>query len=147
MFILFQSKKHFHTIMMVNKVLSLHKAGNRLTRQSFLDEDEEDSESPENEDDKSESGSYIDDPYERIGQIFKYFPERKAFTAVDGLEKISNKYRNELKEFLKTVTDRFFSKFFPNRTMKTQADYKDKIKELATKVCHLFCNTYTKSFF
>ena len=50
MFILFQSKKHFHTIMMVKKVLSLHKAGNRLTQQSFLDEDEEDL--LENEDEK-----------------------------------------------------------------------------------------------
>ena len=73
MFILFQSKKHFHTIMMVNKLLSLLKAGNRLTRQSFLDKDEEDSDSPENEDDKSESGSNIDDPYERIGEIFICF--------------------------------------------------------------------------
>ena len=88
MFILFQSKKYFHTITIVKKVLSLHKAGNRLTQQSFLDEDEEDSDSPENEDDKSESDSCIDDPYERIGQIFKYFLERKAFTAVDGLKNI-----------------------------------------------------------
>jgi predicted AlkP superfamily pyrophosphatase or phosphodiesterase len=132
---------------MVKKVLSLHKAGNRLTQQSFLDEDEEDPDLLEHEDDESLSDTSRNDPYERIGQIFKYFPERKAFTAVDGLKKISNKYRNELKEFLKTVTDRFFSNFFPNRTMKTQADYKDKIKELAMKVCHLFCNTYTKSFF
>ena len=76
---------------MVKKVLSLRKAGNRLTQQSFLDEDEEDSDFLENEDDKSESDLYIDDPYERIGEIFKYFLERKAFTAVDGLKKISNK--------------------------------------------------------
>ena len=132
---------------MVRKVLSLHKAGNRLTQPSFLDDDEEDPDLLEKEDDKSESDTYIDDPYECIGQIFKYFLKRKAFTAVDGLKKISNKYWNELKEFLITVTDRFFSNFFPNRTMKTQADYKDKIKELATKVCQLFCNTSTKSFF
>jgi hypothetical protein len=59
MFILFQSKKYFQTIMMVKKVLSSPKAGNRLTQQSFLDEDEEDSDLLENEDDKSESDTYI----------------------------------------------------------------------------------------
>ena len=84
----------------------------------------------ENEDEESEIDTSCDDPYERIGQICKYFLEKKAFTAGDELNTISNKHKNELKEFLQTVTDRFFSKCFPNRTMKTQADYKEKIKEL-----------------
>ena len=88
MLILFQSKKHFHTIMMVNKVLSLHKAGNRLTRQSFLDEDEEDSESPENEDDNSESGSHIDDPCERIGEILNISWREKLLPPLMGLRNI-----------------------------------------------------------
>ena len=68
--------------------------------------------------------------------------EKKAFTDSDGHKKISNKYRNELKEFLKTVTDRFFSKFFPNRTMKTHNDYIEKLQELASKVRHLLLITY-----
>ena len=68
--------------------------------------------------------------------------EKKAFTDSDGHKKISNKYRNELKEFLKTVTDRFFSNFFSNRTMKTHNDYIEKLQELASKVRHLLLITY-----
>ena len=79
MFILFQSKKYFHTILMVRKVLSLHKAGNRLTKQSFCDEDEKDSDLLENEDEETEIDTSCDDPYERIGQICKYFLEKKTF--------------------------------------------------------------------
>ena len=90
---------------MVRKVLALYKAGNRLTKQSFRDEDEQDL--SEIEDEENE-----EDPYEHVGKICKSFMEKKAFTDSDGHKKISNKYRNELKEFLKTVTDRFFSNFF-----------------------------------
>jgi hypothetical protein len=125
---------------MVRKVLSLYKAGTRLTKQSFRDEDEQDL--SEIEDEENE-----EDPYEHVGNICKSFMEKKAFTDSDGHKKISNKYRNELKEFLKTVTDRFFSKFFPNRTMKTHNDYIEKLQELASKVRHLLLITYTKSFF
>ena len=71
------------------------------------------------------------------GKLVNISWRKKQLQIVMG-KKISNKYRNELKEFLKTVTDRFFSKFFPNRTMKTQNDYKENIKEVATKVRHLF---------
>ena len=130
---------------MVRKVLSLYKAGTRLTKQSFRDEDEQDL--SEIEDQENENDESCEDPYERVGKICKYFLEKKAFTDSVGHKKITNKYRNELKEFLKTVTDRFFSKFFPNRTMKTQHDYREKIKELATKVRHLLFITYTKFFF
>ena len=128
---------------MVRKVLSLYKAGTRLTKQSFRNKDEQDlSEIEDQENDES-----CEDPYERVGKICKYFLEKKAFTDSDGQKEISNKYRNELKEFLKTVTDRFFSKLFPNRTMKTHNDYREKLQELATKVRHLLFITYTKSFF
>ena len=96
--------------MMVRKVLSLYKAGNWQSKQSFRDEDEQDL--SENENQEIENDESCDDPYERVGTICKYFLEKKAFTDSDGHKKISNKYRNELKELLKTVTDRFFSKFF-----------------------------------
>ena len=45
---------------MVRKVLSLYKAGNRLTKQSFRDEDEQ--ELSEIEDEENE-----EDPYEHVG--------------------------------------------------------------------------------
>jgi hypothetical protein len=70
--------------MMVRKVLSLHKAGIRLTKQSFRDEDEVVPVLLENEDEESESDESGDDSYERIGQIYKNFLEKKAFTAGDG---------------------------------------------------------------
>ena len=102
---------------MVRKVLSLYKAGTRLTKQSFRDEDKQDlSEIEDQENDET-----CEDPYERVGKICQYFLEKKSFTDSDGHKKITNKYRNELKEFLKTVTGRFFSKCFPNRTMKTKS--------------------------
>ena len=130
---------------MVRKVLALYKAGTRLTKQSFGDEDEQDLSEIEDQENKNDESCEV--PYERVGKICKYFLEKKAFTDSDGQKKISNKYRNELKEFLKTVTDRFFSKSFPNRSMKTHNDYRDKLQELASKVRHLLFITYTKYFF
>ena len=51
--------------MMVRKVLALYKAVNRLTKQSFRDEYEQDlSEIEDQENDES-----CKDPYERVGQI------------------------------------------------------------------------------
>ena len=82
-----------------------------------------------------------------LGKFVNISWRKKAFTDSDGQKYISNKYRNELKEFLKTVTDKFFSKVFPNRTMKTQNDYKEKIKELATKVRHLVLLLILNPFF
>ena len=67
---------------MVRKVLSLYKAGTRLTKQSFRDEDEQDL--SENEDQENENNESCDDPYERVGKISKYFLEKKAFTDSDG---------------------------------------------------------------
>ena len=90
---------------MVRKVLSLYKAGTRLTKQSFRDEDEQDL--SEIEDQENE-----EDPYEHVGKICKSFLKKKAFTDSDGHKKKSNKYRNELTEFLKTITDKFFYRFF-----------------------------------
>ena len=92
---------------MVRKVLSLYKAGTRLTKQSFRDEDEQDL--SEFEDQENE-----EDPYEHVGKICKSFMEKKAFTDSDGHKKISNKYRNELKEF-------FFGKKWFNLAKKAKS--------------------------
>ena len=55
---------------MVRKVLSLYKAGTRLTKQLFRDEDEQDiSEIEDQENDE--------DPYEHVGKICKSFMEKK----------------------------------------------------------------------
>ena len=80
-----QSKKYFHTILMVRKVLSLYKSGTRLTKQSFRDEDEQDL--SEIEDQENENDESCEDPYERVGKICKYFLEKKAFTDSDGQKK------------------------------------------------------------
>ena len=53
--------------MMVRKVLALYKAGNRLTKQSFRDEDEQDL--SEIEDQENEIDESCEDPYERVGKI------------------------------------------------------------------------------
>ena len=70
---------------MVRKVLSLYKAGTRLTKQSFRDEDEQDL--SEIEDQENENDESCEDPYERVGKICKYFLEKKAFTDSDGQKK------------------------------------------------------------
>jgi hypothetical protein len=45
--------------MMERKVLSLYEAGNRLTKQSFRDEDEKDPDLLENKNEESKSDSYL----------------------------------------------------------------------------------------
>ena len=76
---------------MVRKVLSLYKAGTRLTKQSFLDEDEEDlSEIEDQENDNDES---CEDPYERVGKICKYFLEKKLSKIVMGKTKYQTNIR------------------------------------------------------
>ena len=59
---------------MVRKVLSLYKAGTRLTKNSFHDEDQKNDESCE-------------DPYESVGKICKYFLEKKLSQIVMGKRK------------------------------------------------------------
>ena len=63
----------------------VRKAGTRLNKQSFRDEDEQDL--SENEDQENENDESCEDAYERVGKFCKYFLEIKAFTDSDGKKK------------------------------------------------------------